>query len=98
DGVREVQLDGGPDVAGVFRRDGGRRRAIGVHRGAATGALAGLFALDDVPMLGRLFKGTAENRVLDLETAHPPNAFWMPSSFSITSGWISSGVIRPAIS
>ena len=57
-----------------------------------------LFALDNPPMLRRLPERRAQDRLLNFETAHWRKAFTIASSFSRTSGWISSGCITAAIS
>jgi len=73
-------------------------RAVVVHRGPSPRIEARRLALHDAPVLGRLVVGAAEDRFGDLEAAHSPNALMIPSSFSMTSGWISSGRMTAAIS
>jgi len=95
--VHEPQLDlrSGAARTLFFRPTG---RPVEVGRQAAARGPHGFLAGLDSPVLPGLLERGVEDWLGDLELAHRRNALRTPSSFSRTSGWISSGVIRAAIS
>ena len=89
----------------------GRARAVGVgavlsrfpvpvHRQASAGDPLRGRQLGDAPVLRRRLVRRVEDGLRDFAGGHgaTPNARQMASSFSVTSGWISSGRMRAAIS
>ena len=74
------------------------RITIEINSPAPSGNPLWHFPLLNIPVLSWLFKGRIQYGLGNFVVAHNLNAFWIPSSFSTTSGWISSGRMRAAIS